>query len=72
MSELGSVLEDLVDEGWYCKIAPDTGGPRRAWKCWLRWPQGELPHREESTKCSDLDAASKWFRETADNWPEEE
>lgn len=65
---INATLATLADQGWHVRIMTDHNGPKPAWRVWLRWPQGPLPHKEESKRVDTLEDAAAWLAETAGAW----
>ena len=65
---LAKILDQLVDDGWYLKLAPAKQGPKSVWRVWLSWRQGDPPHKETSAKLDTLDDMTTWLENTAEQW----
>ena len=65
---LAQVLDQLVDDGWYLKVTPAMLGPKKCWRVWLSWRQGDPPHKEESKRLDTLDEVATWLTNTAEGW----
>ena len=59
-------LDALVATGWFVKLMYDPGAGE--WRCWLRWPHGDLPHKEESSRQPNFRSAVSWLKETSVAW----
>ena len=55
-------MEQLAEKGWHIKVMTDHSGPEMAWRAWVSWRRGAQPHKEESTKQSDLAAIESWVQ----------
>ena len=61
-------MEQLAEKGWHIKVMTDHSGPEMAWRAWVSWRRGAQPHKEESTKQSDLAAIAAWVQSTVAGW----